>query len=242
MTRFEVTYLCLEPFISPLYLQVRRRLLRITSGGRRAARILDVGGRKSHYTIGVPGTICVTDLPRQSALQERLHLGLNSTLAGQLRRRRSNLSGVVYDDMTESALKAGAFDCVVAVEVLEHVERDEQFVEEVHRVLKPDGVFVLTTPNGQTVKNTNPDHKRHYTREQLRGLLAARFGEVRVEYGIRGGRFHRWSLWSWSLKRPFRTALSMAANLVNLAQSAGQAVKHQPQGTLHLFAEARKAG
>lgn len=242
MTTFELSYLCLEPFLSALYRQVRRRLLRVTRCCARPARVLDVGGRKSHYTIGLRAGICVTDLPRESALQERLHLGMNSEIACQLQRRRSNVQAVVYDDMTRSSLKAATFDCVVAVEVLEHVERDERFVEEVYRVLKPEGVFLLTTPNGATVRNTNPDHKRHYTREELRALLASRFRDVRVEHAIRGGRFYQWGVKAWSVKRPFRTTLSMAANVVNVVQSGGEAIRHQSQGTLHLIAEARKAG
>jgi asparagine synthase (glutamine-hydrolysing) len=98
-------------------------------------------------------------------------------------------------------------DCAVAVEVLEHVDEDARFVSEVHRVLKPGGAFLMTTPNGDAVANTNPDHRRHYSREQLHGLLAARFDRVEVDYAIRGGMSRRLGLTSWSARHPLRTAV-----------------------------------
>ena len=128
----------------------------------------------------------------------------------------------------------------MAVEVLEHVERDRDFVQEVHRVLKNGGVFLMTTPNGDSVANTNPDHKRHYTRCQLIELLSSCFGQVEVEYAIKGGVFRRWGLRPWSPKRPFRTLLGMVGNVVNSIESARPAIKQQSHGTRHLVAIARK--
>lgn len=37
------------------------------------------------------------------------------------------------------------FDTVIAVEVLEHLEKPQSFIDEIHRVLRPDGKFFLTT-------------------------------------------------------------------------------------------------
>ena len=46
-----------------------------------------------------------------------------------------------------------AFDLVTCTEVLEHVEHYRETIREVHRVLKHDGVFVLTTPNILNMKS-----------------------------------------------------------------------------------------
>lgn len=43
--------------------------------------------------------------------------------------------------------KNNSFDAVTATEVIEHFYDTNSFVEEVYRVLKPGGQFVLTTPN-----------------------------------------------------------------------------------------------
>ena len=45
-------------------------------------------------------------------------------------------------------LPGGQFDCVVAIDVLEHLKRDQPFLMELKRVLKPGGKAVVTVPNG----------------------------------------------------------------------------------------------
>ena len=242
MKSFEFIYLCTEPFLPPLYKKVRGRLLKIAKSQSDKPAILDVGGRKSHYTIGVPADITISDLPRESDIQKDLNLGINQEIIEMTRKRRTNVQEVMLDDMTRSSLPSNKFNCVVAVEVLEHVEEDDDFVREVHRVLRPGGVFLMTTPNGDSVKNTNPDHKRHYTREQLHSLLCSYFGGVEVEYAIQGGPFRKFGLRGWSIRNPWRTALSMVSNVINSIQSSPESLKYRAQGTRHLIAIAKKQG
>ena len=142
--------------------------------------------------------------------------------------------------MTNSNLPDAGFDIIVSVEVLEHVEEDERFVSEVFRVLKPGGIFLMTTPNGDWVENKNPDHKRHYKKKELNALLNKFFQEVSVEYAILGGRYRKMGLKSWSLGRPFVTASSILGNVVNSIQSANGELKYQAKGTHHLIAVAKK--
>ena len=72
----------------------------------------------------------------------------------------------------------GSFDFVISFQVIEHIRRDMDFVREVHRVLRPGGQFIVTTPNAPMSLTRNPWHVREYTAEQLRRLLAARFSEI----------------------------------------------------------------
>jgi SAM-dependent methyltransferase len=239
MSLFEWSYMCAEPFMLPLYGQVRARLVNLVreQGGR--ARILDVGGRKSHYTVAVPSDVCITDLPRRSALQQQLHLGITDGIIDETLARRTNVRWIVFDDMTKSSMTSNSFDMVVAVEVLEHVERDADFVSEVARVLKPNGVFLMTTPNGDFLENTNPDHKRHYTGEQLRHVLKGSFEDVAVEFAVLAGRLHQWGLASWSPNHPWRTARGMLSNWINSRLSSRRDVASRSVGTCHLIAAAR---
>ncbi|MEP6995498.1 MAG: methyltransferase domain-containing protein [Acidobacteriota bacterium] len=241
MKRFERSYLVAEPFLPPLYKIVRRRLKAMSTSAGKALSILDVGGRKSHYTIGVPAEITISELPRETDVQKRLNLGINDGIRRLTLDRRSNVREIVYDDMTRSTLPTDAFDVVVSVEVLEHVEDDAAFVREVHRVLKPSGIFLMTTPNGDFVPNTNPDHKRHYTRLQLTERLRASFPQAHVSYAIRAGRWRTLGLKSWSPRHPIRTALSMVGNLVNTWQSAA-VDENEARGARHLIATAVKQG
>lgn len=41
----------------------------------------------------------------------------------------------------------GAFDCVVSIEVIEHVENHARFVREALRVTRPGGTVIVSTPN-----------------------------------------------------------------------------------------------
>lgn len=247
LTGFERLYVCLEPFLPPLYRSIRRKLQAVCRSQAAlqrtdAPRVLDVGGRKSHYTIGVRARITVSDLPRETDLQKRLNLGANDATMALTRARRGNIEDLVYDDMTESRFADEEFDAVVAVEVLEHVERDDQFLDEVARVLKPGGVFLMSTPNGDFVRNTNPDHKRHYHRDQLQTLLSDRFSEAQVDYAIAGGRSRKMGLRPWSPKRPLVTIGSMGANLINGWLSRRAGIADRSHGTHHLIAIAQKAG
>ena len=45
------------------------------------------------------------------------------------------------------------FDLVASVEVVEHLDGHRTFFEEAHRVLKPGGALVITTPNMQSLKS-----------------------------------------------------------------------------------------
>lgn len=240
MTPFELAYLAAEPFLPPLYGMVRKKLLEFARQSTRGLEMLDVGGRKSNYTVAVPARILVSDLPRKAAVQKRLHLGITNPIVREVLNRRTNIWNIVFDDMTASALKSESFDCVVAVEVLEHVKQDADFIREVHRVLKPNGHFLMTTPNGDAVANTNPDHQRHYTRDDLTALLQQYFGQVQVDCAVVGGRFYYWGLYSWSPKRPVTTTMSMVGNFINSWQSRSATAKDNRSHTRHLLATATK--
>lgn len=240
MKLYETGRLLLEPLLPPLYKQVRRRLSELIRSFPGKPQILDVGGRKSPYTIGLPCAVTLIDLPRESELQHKLNLGIDDQIIAQIQNRRSNVEKVIFGDMTCSGLPSESFDLIVAVEVLEHVEKDQQFVSEVCRVLKTGGVFLMTTPNGDWLKNTNPDHKRHYRKQQLSGLLERYFDRVSVDYAIVGGYYRKIGLKSWSLHHPWQTALSMYGNALNARQSGDESIKMRATNTHHLIAAAHK--
>lgn len=243
MTSFEMAYRCAEPLLPPLYGTVRQRLITFArQSGSESPRILDVGGRKSHYTVGVPARITITELPRETSTQVQLNLGVTDPMIAATKRRRTNVDAIMLDDMTESKLASAQFDCVVAVEVLEHVDRDRDFLSNIHRVLRPGGMFLMTTPNGDsTPVPHNADHKRHYTRQALSDLLREFFDDISVEYAIVGGRARTLGLRSWSPRHPIRTVTSMASNIVNAMQSSHPDVRIRALGTRHLIATAHRA-
>lgn len=65
-----------------------------------------------------------------------------------------------------------SFDCVVSLQVIEHIRRDREFVAEVHRVLRKGGKFIVSTPNRSMSLTRNPWHVREYCAEELQELLS----------------------------------------------------------------------
>lgn len=77
------------------------------------------------------------------------------------------------------------FDSIVSFQVIEHVKKDVDFLKEIHRVLKPGGVAVITTPNIKMTLSRNPWHIREYTGDQLKEIAASIFKEVEMK-GVAG--------------------------------------------------------
>ena len=106
-------------------------------------------------------------------------------------------------------LQSGLMDVVTFFEVLEHVERQRRFLEEVHRVLRPAGRIILSVPNKGLAEPIDMDnlvftpalkaakrlglfrhvsdyhlrHHRHYSVQDLEGLFDGLFHIERVYYG-----------------------------------------------------------
>jgi SAM-dependent methyltransferase len=84
-------------------------------------------------------------------------------------------------------------------ECIEHVENTDAFLDEIHRVLKPDGLLILTTPNADTylyrVNNeqyaVGPEHVALMSYSELRRYLDYRF-EVLVAQGFNGSLHYSW--------------------------------------------------
>jgi SAM-dependent methyltransferase len=69
------------------------------------------------------------------------------------------------------------FDCVVSIDVLEHLEDPHQFTQELWRVTKPGGRVIITVPNG--------DETKLATRfKNAVGMTKDTYGHVREGYEI----------------------------------------------------------
>lgn len=54
------------------------------------------------------------------------------------------------------AAHEGAYDIVLATEVIEHTAHPDEFLRQASRLAKPGGAIVLTSPNGQYFRNSLP--------------------------------------------------------------------------------------
>jgi SAM-dependent methyltransferase len=148
-------------------------------------RVLDLGCRSGaltrHYLEG--NSVVGLDVDA-AALEKAAALGIEPVQA-------SVEDALPFED--------ASFDAVVAGELLEHLQFPDALVGEIHRVLRPGGVFVGSVPNAFRIQSRlrflggrppedDPTHLRMFSPTALRELLAD-FRDVRLAFV--GGRYVR---------------------------------------------------
>lgn len=91
-----------------------------------------------------------------------------------------------------------AFDAVVSFETIEHVHNGERFLSEMRRVLKPEGIFICSTPNIRYTAHP-PFHVYEYEPEEFNDLVQRQFYKVErwAQYFQFNDRLH--DLISWKV-------------------------------------------
>ena len=97
---------------------------------------------------------------------------------------RDNLEFIVMD-CTRLAFRNNLFDAVISFEVIEHIHHTEQYLSETERALKPNGIFVLSTPNKKVgspglEKPVLPFHVIEFTAEELYHLVGQHFKDIKI--------------------------------------------------------------
>ena len=101
-------------------------------------------------------------------------------------------------------LPNGSIDVFICLETLEHIQDDNEFVREISRVLKPEGLLILSTPNrlitnpglGFKEMPWNHFHVREYSPSELRAVLENHF-IIQDWYGQNKNLTLKVSLMSW---------------------------------------------
>jgi SAM-dependent methyltransferase len=94
---------------------------------------------------------------------------------------RPSVPGWVAADLQSHVpFRDSAFDLVVMLEVIEHLENIPHAMREVARVLKPRAIAIITTPN-----RLNASSRVHYL---LSGFYKGRRAPLPYRYGVKDGR------------------------------------------------------
>jgi ubiquinone/menaquinone biosynthesis C-methylase UbiE len=84
-------------------------------------------------------------------------------------------AALIKADLRELPFEDDSFDVVISFETIEHVEEPQKALAELHRVLRPDGVLVVSSPNPDAYVGNNEHHVHEFRPAELReavgGLL-----------------------------------------------------------------------
>lgn len=92
---------------------------------------------------------------------------------------------------------ASTYDCVVSCEVLEHVERENEFLQKISKYLRPGGQLILSVPSKMKYWSKDDEmvgHVRRYEKDSARRLLVEHgFENIRIiSYGFPFTHISRW--------------------------------------------------
>ncbi len=130
-------------------------------------RVLDIGcgeGYGSYMMIGSAKSVVGVDIDEE-AIEHAKEMYESTNLDYQVA------------DVTKLPFADCEFDAAVCFEVIEHIENPEAVMSEAARVLKPDGAFIVSTPNGavRTSSRPNPYHVKEFNIHELEQLVVAAF-------------------------------------------------------------------
>ncbi|MEI7946286.1 MAG: methyltransferase domain-containing protein [bacterium] len=108
-----------------------------------------------------------------------------------------------------SDLKSESFDVVTSFETIEHLPNVGLYLSEIHRVLRPGGIYIVSTPDRRLAstmypirgKPNNEFHVREYTRTELISLLETKF---KIKECL-GQTYVAWPLVLWPIQVALKT-------------------------------------
>ena len=138
--------------------------------------VLDIGSGSGYGSAELARTaVSVTgiDVAHEAVQYARLNYPLDN-----LRFTQASAARLPFHD--------GAFHVITAFEVIEHLADWRQLLAEASRVLAPDGLFLVSTPNlvyyaqSREQDGPNPYHEHEFTFEEFRQALVETFPSVNV--------------------------------------------------------------
>lgn len=96
-------------------------------------------------------------------------------------KKRYNIDNVefIQGDCTNIPLESGSVDIIASFETIEHHDKHGQMLKELKRVLKPDGILVISSPDkyeySEKHNYTNPYHVKELTEVEFKDLINSHF-------------------------------------------------------------------
>ena len=82
------------------------------------------------------------------------------------------------------SLESNSIDVVVSFETIEHHDNHHEMIREIKRVLKPDGLLIISTPDkiyySELRKFKNEFHVKELYKDEFKGLISSYFKETKL--------------------------------------------------------------
>jgi len=137
---------------------------------RPAGRILDLGCGSGHGT-------------RELAGSGALIVGVDRVAPDPIAESVPRACQFVCADLYQLPFRGAVFDLVASFQVIEHLENPSEYLAAIARLLEPDGLAMLTTPNLLMSDRANPYHVHEYEAAELEARLLEHFAEVEL-FGV----------------------------------------------------------
>jgi SAM-dependent methyltransferase len=125
------------------------------------------------------GTAYGSEILARSGASEVVGVDLDQAVVEAARASTGTVSLEVAD-VRHLPYPDASFDAAVCFEVIEHVDDPETILDELRRVLRPDGLLIVSSPNRDVYPPGNPHHRHEFTPDELAEALSARFEQVRL--------------------------------------------------------------
>jgi len=79
---------------------------------------------------------------------------------------------ILQFDLRRCPLPDDCIGAVTALNVLEHIDRDEEALQQIYRILRPNGIAHIEVPSGPHLYDIYDKHLMHHRRYRLRDLTA----------------------------------------------------------------------
>ncbi len=85
-------------------------------------------------------------------------------------------------DVRDFHIENRKFDVIYSMDVIEHLDNVDGYLDSIRKHLRPGGRFICATPNIKFTKNTNPEHVFEYTVDEFREKIEE-FFTIEEYYG-----------------------------------------------------------
>lgn len=92
---------------------------------------------------------------------------------------KNNLEFLI-GNATDIPVADNKIEAVVSFETIEHIADYRKFISEIKRVLKKDGVAIISTPNDVEFSEDNHFHQHEFKYREFTELLESRFKKVKI--------------------------------------------------------------